>query len=104
MAKDFEEELDQLVERPLENHDAENLRKDSLPTGRRTSPSCDTKMSIRTTTARKSFASLRGDAKNHLRKQLGHWRSQSRTLMTLVETAKLHKADGLQLMLALRAE
>jgi hypothetical protein len=102
MAKDFEEELDQLVERPLENHDAENLRKrlithreenftflrykDVDPDNNRAERALRPSVVMRKITYGNNSDT---GARNH------------ETLMTLVETAKLHKADGLQLMLGL---
>jgi hypothetical protein len=102
MAKDFEEELDQLVQRPLENHDAENLRKRLMthrdanftflrfkevdPDNNRAERSLRPSVVMRKITYGNNSET---GARNH------------ETLMTLVETAKLHKADELQLMLGL---
>lgn len=102
MAKDFEEELDQLVERPLENHDAENLRKRLIthreenftflrfkevdPDNNRAERALRPSVVMRKITYGNNSET---GARNH------------ETLMTLVETAKLHNAEPLDLMMGL---
>ena len=102
MAKDFEEELDQLVELPLENHDAENLRKRFIahrdenfiflrfkeiePDNNRAERALRPSVVMRKITYGNNSET---GARNH------------ETLMSLVETAKLHDADPLDLMMSL---
>jgi len=104
MAKDFEEELDQLVERPLENHDADNLRKRLVthreenftflrykevdPDNNRAERALRPSVVMRKITYGNNSDS---GARNH------------EILMSLVETSKLHKANPLDLMLELTA-
>jgi len=102
MGKDFEEELDQMVELPIENHDAENLRKRLVthrdenftflrfkeidPDNNRAERALRPSVVMRKITYGNNSES---GARNH------------ETLMTLVETSKLHNANHLDLMLEL---
>lgn len=104
MAKDFEEELDQLLERPLENQDADNLRKrlimhrdenftflqfkDVDPDNNRAERALRPSVVMRKITYGNNSAS---GARNH------------EILMSLVETSKLHKLNPLDMMLELAA-
>jgi len=102
MGKDFEEELDQLVELPLDNHDAENLRKrlmthkdenftflrfkDIDPDNNRAERALRPSVVMRKITYGNNSET---GARNH------------EILMSLVETSKLHNANHLDLMLEL---
>lgn len=104
LARDFEEELDQLVERSLENHDAENLRKRLIthrdenftflrfkevdPDNNRAERALRPSVVMRKITYGNNSDS---GARNH------------EILMSLVETSKLHEANPLNLMLELTA-
>jgi len=104
MAKDFEEELDQLLEQPLKNHDAENLRKrlithrnenftflqykDVDPDNNRAERALRPSVVMRKITYGNNSDT---GARNH------------EILMSLVETSKLHKANPLDTMLELAA-
>ncbi|MCX6554092.1 MAG: IS66 family transposase [Candidatus Aminicenantes bacterium] len=102
MGKDFEEELDQLVELPLENHDAEKLRKRLMahrdenftflrfkeidPDNNRAERALRPSVVMRKITYGNNSET---GARNH------------EILMSLVETSKLHNANQLDLMLEL---
>ncbi|MDO9541567.1 MAG: transposase [Kiritimatiellia bacterium] len=102
MGKDFEEELDQLLELPLDNHDAENLRKRLMthkeenftflrfkeidPDNNRAERALRPSVVMRKITYGNNSES---GARNH------------ETLMSLVETAKLNNAKPLDLMMSL---
>jgi hypothetical protein len=102
MGKDFDEELDQMVELPLANHDAENLRKRLVthrdenftflrfkeidPDNNRAERALRPSVVMRKITYGNNSAT---GAFNH------------ETLMSLVETAKLHDANPLDLMMNL---
>ncbi|MCG2660306.1 MAG: IS66 family transposase [Kiritimatiellae bacterium] len=104
MGKDFEEELDQMVELPIENHDAENLRKRLVthrdanftflrynevePDNNRAERALRPSVVMRKITYGNNSET---GARNH------------EILMSLVETAKLHDADPLDLMMSLAA-
>lgn len=101
-AQDFEEELDQLVESPLQTHDAEKLRKRLIthrnenftflrykhvePDNNRAERALRPSVVMRKITYGNNSET---GARNH------------ETLMSLVETAKLHDADPLDLMMSL---
>ena len=102
MGKDFEEELDQLAEVPIENHDAENLCqrlithrdenftflrfKEIEPDNNRAERALRPSVVMRKITYGNNSES---GARNH------------EILMSLVETSKLHDADPLDLMMSL---
>lgn len=102
MGKDFEEELDQLLELPLDNHDAENLRKRLMthkdenftflrfkeidPDNNRAERALRPSVVMRKITYGNNSET---GARNH------------EILMSLVETSKLHNANHLDLMLEL---
>ena len=104
MGKDFKEELDQLLELPLNNHDAENLRKRLMthkdenftflrfkeidPDNNRAERALRPSVVMRKITYGNNSET---GARNH------------EILMSLVETAKLHDAAPLDLMMSLAA-
>jgi hypothetical protein len=98
----FEEELDQLVERPLQNHDAENLRcrliahRDENFTFLRYKP-VDPDNNRAERALRPSVVMRKITYGNN--SPTGAFNHE--TLMTLVETAKLNKANPLDLMMCL---
>jgi hypothetical protein len=102
MAVDFEEELDQLVEPSLGNHDAEKLR-NRLITHRNENftflryPHVDADNNRAERSLRPSVVMRKITYGNN--SETGTRNHE--TLMTLIETAKLHKADGLEVMMGL---
>ena len=102
MGKDFEEELNQLVELPLDNHDAENLRK-RLVTHRDENftflrfKEIDPDNNRAERALRPSVVMRKITYGNN--SQTGAFNHE--TLMTLVETVKLHDANPLDLMMNL---
>jgi len=104
-ALDFEEELDQLIESPLQNHDAEKLRKRLIthrnenftflrykhvePDNNRAERALRPSVVMRKITYGNNSET---GARNH------------ETLMSLVETAKLHDVNHLDLMMALATD
>jgi len=102
MGKDFEEELNQLVELPLDNHDAENLRK-RLVTHRDENftflrfNAIDPDNNRAERALRPSVVMRKITYGNN--SQTGAFNHE--TLMSLVETVKLHDANPLDLMMNL---
>jgi len=102
MGKDFEEELDQMVELPLANHDAENLRK-RLVTHRDENftflrfKEIDPDNNRAERALRPSVVMRKITYGNN--SQTGAFNHE--TLMSLMETAKLHDVNPLDLMMNL---
>ncbi len=102
MGKDFEEELDQMVELPIANHDAENLRK-RLVTHKEENftflrfKEIDPDNNRAERALRPSVVMRKITYGNN--SQTGAFNHE--TLMSLVETVKLHDANPLDLMMNL---